>query len=278
MQRNFPRMNADVGADEPVLRTGAAADALQGRGIAWFSGFFPGASQVEALARLAFLQASGQPVGHLHGEPGCGKTWVLRRFASESRGEDREVGYLDVGGHDGRETLLGIAELLGVRLTVHDARYQLWQAISDRLREHRLMGWRTQLLFDHVDEAGSEVASLIGRLAHAAESPGSRLILVVATSRLDGLRDCPGLEDRVGLRIAVEPWNASEIGEFAGRFAPAAVWEPEAIDTLWRLSNGRPREARRLIELGLQAAELEQLAVVSADLLECVHGELLASL
>jgi hypothetical protein len=95
---------------------------------------------------------------------------------------------------------------------------------------------------------------------------------------LDGLRDHPGLEDRVGLRIAVEPWTAAEIGEFAGRFAPSAVWEPEAIDRLWRLSGGRPRDARRLIELGLQAAHLEQLAVVSGDLLECVHGELLASL
>ena len=242
------------------------------------AGFYAGAGQVEALARLAFVRSSGQPVGHLHGEPGCGKTWVLRSFVAESLAEDREVGYLDVAGHDGRETLLGVAGLLGVRLGGHDARCHLWQAISDRLREHRQMGWSTQLIFDHIDAASAEVAGMIGRMAHWAESPGSRLMLLVATTRLDGLRDYPGLEDRVGLRIAVEPWTAAEIGEFAGRFAPSAVWEPEAIDRLWRLSGGRPRDARRLIELGLQAAHLEQLAVVSGDLLECVHGELLASL
>ncbi len=247
------------------------------RGGESFPGFYPGAGQVEALARLAFVQASGQPVGHLHGEPGCGKTWILRRFAVEARREDREVGYLDVAGRDGRETLLGLAELLGVRLSLHDARYQLWQAIRDRLCEHRLMGWSTQLLFDHVDEAGSEVPGLIGRLAHAAESPGSRLTLIVATARLDALRGEAGLEDRVGRRIGVEPWSAREIGDFASRFAPAAVWEPESIDTLWRLSEGRPRGARRLIELSLQAARLEQLSTVSADLLDCVRGELLAS-
>jgi type II secretory pathway predicted ATPase ExeA len=251
-------------------------DSHAGRSFELFPGFYPGSAQVEALARLSFVQASGQPVGHLHGDPGCGKTWVLRRFVVETRREDRELGYLDVAGRDGREMLLGLADLLGVRIAAQDARYQLWQAISDRLREHRLMGWTTQLLFDHVDEAGSEVPGLLSRLAHVAESPGSRLTLIVATTRLDALRVHPGLDDRVGLRIAVEPWSAREVGDFAGRCAPAAMWHPESIDMLWRLSDGRPRDARRLIELGLQAARLEQLPAVSADLLECVQSELLA--
>lgn len=258
------------------MRDHSPVEVEHGRKSSSFSGFFRGAGQIEASARLAFVQACGHAVGHLHGEPGCGKSWVLRRFATESRREDTEVGYLDVAGCDGRETLLGIAELLGVRLFAHDARYQLWQAIGDRVREHQFMGWATLLLFDHVDKAGSEVPSLIGRLAHAAESPGSRLTLVVATTRRDGLRECSELEDRVGLRIAVEPWTVDELGEFVGRFAPATSWEPDAIDMLWRMSSGMPRVARHLAELGAQAAELERLPTVSGDLLECVHSELLA--
>ncbi|MFM7070719.1 MAG: AAA family ATPase [Planctomycetota bacterium] len=275
-QHNLPRNNSGDSAHDTVKRDHSPVEMGHDRNAPSFSGFFRGAGQIEALARLAFVQACGHAIGHMHGEPGCGKSWVLRRFAMESRREDTEVGYLDVTGCDGRETLLGIAELLSVRLTAHDARYQLWQAIGDRLREHQVMGWRTLLLFDHVDKAGSEVPSLLGRLAHAAESPGSRLTLVVATTRRDGLRECPELEDRVGLRIAVEPWTVDEIGEFVSRVPPATAWEPDAIDMLWRLSGGMPRVVRRIAELGLQAAELERLSAVSGDLLECVHGELLA--
>lgn len=275
-QHNLPRKNSDDSAHDRVGRDRSPVEVGHGRNVPSFSGFFRGAGQTEALARLAFVQACGHAIGHMHGEPGCGKSWVLRRFAMEARGEDTEVGYLDVTGCDGRETLLGIAEMLGVRLSSHDARYQLWQAIGDRLRENQLMGWATLLLFDHVDKAGSEVPSLIGRLAHAADSPGSRLTLIVATTRRDGLREYPELADRVGLRIAVEPWTVEELGEFVGRVAPAMAWESDAIDMLWRLSGGMPRGARRLAELGAQAAELERLPAVSGDLLECVHSELLA--
>lgn len=237
------------------------------------------AAQDEALARMLFLVQHGRRAGLMGGSGGSGKSFVLRAAARQLRQLGCQVAYVSLMDVGGQEFLAHLAGGWGVWSDASVSSWKQWQAIADRLVEHRCLGVSSVALLDDVDRAESEVLAHVHRLA-ATEPAGDARPTVILSGRPEGLaRLDRRLLELVDLRIEIEPFTAMEVAEYvesslraAGRREP--LFEADAVRALHRLSSGIPRNLNRMAQLALAACADARMTSISSLTLSRVHQEL----
>ena len=235
---------------------------------------FPGQALKEAEARIGHV-IERRGIGLLTGEPGCGKTCVLRRVAA--------------GLHPGRHKIIYVAlttgsvldscNLIGAELGCPPAtaRYQAWTAIRGQIS--RLIGENRQRPVLIVDEAHllrTEVIEELRLLTNFDMDADNRLCLLFAGLTTLRRRLAMGVFESLTQRLAmqhhmdglgreeIEPCLTTRLS-LAGAPADLPVFEPAAIEALSLSSNGVPRLVNRIAHYALIAAHGEKERMVTTD-------------
>lgn len=249
------------------------------RGAAANDQFYPTAASNEALARIEYLVESRRGLGALLGEPGVGKSLVLRLAAMQLARKHCATVLVDSAGATAREVLWQVA--VGLRTAPRDDADAawLWRQISDRVTENRLQQVSTVILVDDAGQAGPDLMTQLVRLARVDTTPAACWTMVLAAEPAQATRWSQSLKNAVDLRIELVPWTADEtIGYVqttlvdAGRFEP--VFSDDALHSLHQLSGGIPRQIARLADYALLAGAAAKLETIDAALIEAAYDEI----
>ena len=219
--------------------------------------FFEGAAHREALARMRFLRANRQ-LGLIFGEPGTGKSLVLKMFENECRRQGCSVASVNLLGLSTCEFCGQVASQLGATVRLEDPQPRLFRQLSDRVVANQLQGVPTVVLVDDVHQAGSDLSAQLARLSQLDAAGPSPLTIVLATRAGESAWLGEPLLELVDLRIDLEPWDELDTTGYlqlaqveAGRQRP--LFDDAALSEIHRLTAGVPRRVNRLADYALLA-------------------------
>ncbi len=242
-------------------------------------GFYQSPTHEEALARLHFLVDQRRRLGLLLGPEGSGKSLVLEMLAADLRRHGPAVARVNLTGISGDEMLWSILAQFGRNLDRCDHTPVLWRALSDRLAAFRYQLIDSVILVDDADRAANSVVPHLVRLAKLDVGPQPRLTLIMAGNRLHMGRLGNTLLSLCELRIDLTTWQQDDIAGYLDTSlrrvgGSGHEFDERAIERLYELSHGVPRQVRLLADLSLVAGAGRHLQSIDADVVETVYHEL----
>jgi general secretion pathway protein A len=114
-----------------------------------------------------------------------------------------------------------------------------------------------------------------------ASRPGLTLLLVGHPSLLPVLDRMPGLEERLGVKCLLRPFQMEETISYVSHRLTAAgaqrtIFDPQALEAVHHLSQGVPRRINRLCDLAMLISYAEEQQTILAVHVEAVSEELVA--
>lgn len=244
--------------------------------IRWFH---PSVIHDEALARLFFLVEQQRRFGLLQGAVGTGKSMLLAVLHDEAKGSHRQTAAIDLLGMDSAELLWTLAARLQLAPETTASGWQLWRAIEEYFHALALSQMPAVVLLDNLDQSADDLIPSIERLIRVADQVGAKLTIIAATRR-DEIRSASrSLAELSELRVDLTPLDAyaTELyirDQLVKADSESQIFDPSAIEAVFRHSDGFPREINRLCELSLLAAMGEGLQTIDAGIIESVALEL----
>lgn len=233
----------------------------------------------EALARLGYLVEQRRRFGLMLGPAGTGKSLVLRAAANEAKRLGHEVVLLDLFGIDSHDLLWKLAIALRLGPSERWSHSALWRAVTDHWHALHSARLASVLLLDHLERAETDCLNLIERLLHLdVANDGGLTVLAAARDELDGLL-LSELTEHSDLRIELPCLDRNETATFVRELLfkarrPRDTFHRDAIETLFDLSGGSPREIVRLCQLAWAAAERDESDGIDSVMLLDVASEL----
>ena len=263
-----------IGMSEEGQRPDEASNAFAGS----HPGFFVGATQDEALARLGYLADTGLRCGLVTGRGGTGKSAVLRRFADERRTDCCTVVLLDLTGLGEADLLRRLIEGLGITVHAPFRRNALWLELIDGLRGRGLAQQSCLLVLDHFDRALPKAHQVVRRLLAEQSGPcAATFILAFSGSSFPIVaREWRQMAD---LRIELAPLTADETAPLSASLSRRPGTARRRVRSGCR-PNGLPFDRRRAtgyrprLRACVLAAQHDDRRQVSSDIVEAALDEL----
>lgn len=235
----------------------------------------------EALARLFYVIEQQRGLGLLLGNPGAGKSLLLKVIGNQVRRTRRHLASVDLVGLDAHELLWQIATSLQLAPQPSATRWMLWRSIADHLESLRLARSQMVFILDHIERADTSCHGLLERLFHFTEAKGAVTFLAAVRSR-EYSKVARLLGDRADLRVELSPLSVDETGDLIQDLVQRAgcersLFTSDAVERLHALSHGSPRTLCRLCELSLIAGMAEDCDVIHQDLVDSVAEGLAAT-
>lgn len=109
--------------------------------------------------------------------------------------------------------------------------------------------------------------------------PGLTLLLVGQPPLLASLDRMPGLEERLGVKCMLRPFNEDDTASYVSHRLTAAgsshmIFDESALKAVHGLSQGIPRRINRLCDLALLVGFADEYSVITAEHIESVSDEL----
>ncbi len=245
------------------------------------SGVFVGPAQVKVMASLKKALAAPDAVVSVAGLVGVGKTTVVNR-ALEAVTNKRAVARV------GRMQLAAdeVLELLLTEFNVSrqpNGTIQRFAAFKRLLHDWAIGGTRAFIVVEDAERIGNDALIELEALtaAESGDSAGASIVLMGQPSLAErlSLPELARLRQRTRLRQTVVPFIAAEVqgylkhciravgGDFDG------IFDPVAIDMLYRCSEGVPRVLNNLCESVLAAAAEAGASLVMPQLVQHVASE-----
>jgi type II secretory pathway predicted ATPase ExeA len=248
------------------------------RGTVAAGQFYPTAGHNEALARIEYLVESRRRLGVLLGDPGTGKSLVLRVAADQLTRKGAAAVVVDALGATTRDALWQIACGLGTSPREDADAGWLWRQITDRVAENRIQSRASVVLVDDAGQAGPDLVTQFARLARLDVTAAARWTLVFAAESAQAARWNETLRSAVDLRIELGRWTAEDTVGYvqtalveAGRMEP--VFEDDALEKLHELASGVPRQVARLADYALLAGAAARVETIDAAIIEGAYEE-----
>jgi type II secretory pathway predicted ATPase ExeA len=249
------------------------------RGLADPQFFYGSPTHEEALARLAFLVENRRRLGLLLGEPGSGKTLVLKVLAKQLAARGSHVACVNLLSLGARDLLCELAAQLHGNPRADQTPFQLWRTITDRLTENQYQQLSTVVLLDDADEVDRDLLGHLVRLVRHDPRAESALTVVLALDPQALPRLGRRLWELAELRIDLERWSPEDTQRYlcaslAKAGASHTVFAADAASRLHQLARGVPRQVSNLAQLALLAGAGEQLPQIDAATVQSVYDEL----
>jgi general secretion pathway protein A len=210
----------------------------------------PTASHREALSNLEYAFASRKGVTLLVGEPGAGKTTVIRA-AIAGQSERAHCVHLHNPALNRVEFLEMLAAQMGLSEQARSSKTALLLELEELLRQRYDDHETSALIVDEAQSLPSELLEEVRLLANLETNSDKLLSIVIAgqpeiTERLNHPMFRP-LKQRVALRCELRPLTLPETFTYiVGRIkaagaVPANVFTREAVELIYERSRGNPR-------------------------------------
>lgn len=245
------------------------------------SGIFVGPAQVKVMANLKKALAAPDAVASVTGSVGVGKTTVVNRSleAVTSKRAVARVGRMQLAADE-------VLELLLTEFNVSrqpNGTIQRFAAFKRLLHDWAIGGTRAFIIVEDAERIGNDALIELEALtaADSGDSAGASIVLMGQPSLAERLLlpELARLRQRTRLRQTVLPLTANEVQGYLKHCIRAAggdfdaIFDPGAIDMLYRCSEGVPRVINNLCESVLAAATEAGATLIMPQLVQHVANE-----
>jgi len=248
--------------------------------------YYPGESPQAALLKLRYAIENRRGGALLAGPSGSGKTLVLCMLRATLGEEFTPFVHLVYPQMSTDQLLAYLAGALGNSEHrpgtpgVHESIRQIEHCLAENVK----IGRHAVVTLDeaHLLDDGRTLEALRLLLNfELAGRPGMTLLLAGQPGILPTLDRMPQLEERLGVKCLLRPFNERETADYIGHRLQTAgatrtIFEPDAVPALQRLTGGVARRINRLGDLALLIGYAEERHSIDAAQLEAVSQELVA--
>ena len=245
---------------------------------------FAADSQRGALLKLRYVLENRRGAALLAGESGLGKSLLVETLLRELPAAFAPRVHLVFPQMPTDQLLTYLGDqLTGQHSPLTLSIDQSVQRIERILREGAQAGQHAILAIDEahlVREPNTlESIRLLMNFQHDGQ-PLATLLFAGQTSLVLAVRRLPALDERVSVTCILARLTQDETGRYiehrlAAAGAQRPIFEPSAVETIFQLTHGIPRQINRLCDLALLVGYGEELQTLTAAHIESIHAELL---
>jgi len=235
--------------------------------------FYLSKSHEEGLIRLMYAVEMRKGCAFLSGDIGCGKTTLSKVFMQKISREKFDVGVISNPCSDPNEFLQDVLYKFGVR-EAPKSKVEILRVLNDKLHEN-MKGQKETLLV--IDEAQLLTESTLEeiRLLLNFQLTNRFLLTVFLLGQpelMDKIKNIRQLEQRIGIRYILRPFNFNETARyilFRQKRAGGArnLFSREAIMKIYEYSAGLPRVINNICDLALLVGYGEK-RMISSDIIK----------
>jgi type II secretory pathway predicted ATPase ExeA len=254
--------------------------------------YYPGESHQGAMLKLRYAVENRRGAALLCGASGSGKTLLVQQLRKHLGNDCRPVTHVVFPQMPAELLLAYLAdELATTRAGSAQSQNQspepksienTVRGIERFLAENSSQGLHAVVAIDEaqlIDDTRSWEALRLLLNFEFNSRPGLTLLIVGGPGLLPQIDRMPALEERLGVKCLLRPFNVDETAGYVNFRLQAAgaknqIFLSSAIETLHELSHGLARQINRLCDLALLVGYAEERQTIGAEQLEAVAQEL----
>jgi general secretion pathway protein A len=248
--------------------------------------YFKAAAQQAALHKLRYAIENGRAAGLVAGAAGVGKTLLIESLRQQLGERFQPFVRVVFPQMSDRDLLVYLAEHFGAppadppRHTIEESLRRLEYILGENVQTGR----HAVVVVDEAhlleDSGLLEPLRLLLNLG-SVEQPSFTLLLVGQPTLLPMIQRCGPLDERLDIKVLLQPLTAEETAEYVSHRLSAAgasreIFSAEGLDAVHQLSAGLPRRINRLCDLALLVGFANGQHTIDAETLHAIHGELVA--
>jgi|GEM_PF-5692644 len=230
-------------------------------------------SQEECWSRLCYAVEEQLPLVVLSGEAEVGKSTLLEQLTRVQGHGHRQLWFpIDATGLTGEEFSQQLS-----RAVEAPSAASTWDSLADWFDGLAVTRGESVWLFDHVDQAATDLALIVRRFHRLVESAQAHATVILAVRETGSLR---ALADCVHLWCQLPAWDLASTEKVLRQASAAGKvarpYRPEAVQAVQDCTGGVAGQVHRLSELCQLAAGVRDEREIDVDLVLEVWNELVA--
>jgi general secretion pathway protein A len=246
--------------------------------------YYPSSDHANALLSLDYLMNNREGFCLLTGEPGTGKSTLVRIFLNKWQ-EKAEIALVMTPRLSPEEFLQAILEDLGVVYSPGGNKNHMLKAFRDFLLSHAVDGRRVAIVVDEAQNLQIETLEEL-RLLSNLETEKEKLLQIILIGQPElveklSAEQLKQLNQRISVRASLSPLPARNTADYLatrlrqGGANAGVFFDKSALEAIHRRSGGIPRLINLIASRSLMAAYLQGCSTVQGNQVKIAAEEVL---